>query len=119
MYSKTLATYNGVDPPIQVFETHSEIIIDIPDLDSLLVKETVVTEQNRSIAVITCKLFDVLGIGRNGDAAYARQALGDAMHRKFNRLVKQEGLIEYLNCIEFDVSTKKQPASKPVVLRCR
>jgi len=117
MYSKPLAVYTQTNPPIKVYETHSEIIIEIPDLDALLEIETITTEQNRRIAVFTCKLFDVLGIGRNGDTQYARQAVWDAMSRKFNKLVKEKALIAYLTNLEFEVSGK-QPALKPVVLHC-
>jgi len=117
MYFRTLAIYTQTNPPIKVYETHSQIVVEIPDLDSLLEKETITTEQNRRIAVFTCKLFNVLGVGRNGDAQYAKQALWDAMSRKFNKLVKEKTLIDYLTNLEFDVSGK-QPASKPVVVHC-
>jgi len=117
MYFKTLAIYTQTDPPIKVYETHSEIVIEIPNLDSILEKETITTEQDRRIAVFTCKLFDVLGVGRNGNAINACQALRESMQRKFNKLAKEDGLVEYLTHLEFNMSMEKQPASKPVVLR--
>ena len=117
MFFKALAVYNQTTPPIKVYETRSEIVIEIPDLDTIIEGECITTEQNRRIAVITCKLFDVLGVGRDGDAVYAKQAVRDAMYRKFNRLAQRKELIEYLTGLEFDI-TGKQPACKPVVLRC-
>jgi hypothetical protein len=80
-------------------------VLDI-DFKFILKKETNYFENNRSILLLQCELFESIGVGRNFQQA--KRSLLDTIEKFLMRLSNQKDLYEFLKRKKFKVISSKK-----------